>query len=78
MAVCAGVYIKTENATRLGGHAVKLIGWGVEHGVAYWLMMNSWGVQWGDKGLFKIRKGTNECLIDSWMTGGVPDVAGPL
>lgn len=65
--------MKTENATLLGGHAVKLIGWGVEKGVDYWLMLNSWGPTWGDNGLFKIRKGTNECYVDDYMTGGVPD-----
>ncbi|CAH1731587.1 cathepsin B-like [Aphis gossypii] len=68
----SGVYAKTENATKLGGHAVKLIGWGVEHGVDYWLMVNSWGYEWGNNGLFKIRRGTNECGIDNSTTGGVP------
>lgn len=55
---------------------MKLIGWGVEHGVDYWLLVNSWGTSWGDNGLFKIRRGTNECMIDDWTTGGVPE-AGP-
>lgn len=67
-----GVYIKTENATLLGGHAVKLIGWGEEFGVPYWLMVNSWNDQWGDRGVFKIRRGTNECGIDNSTTAGVP------
>lgn len=56
----------------MGGHAVKLIGWGVEYGVEYWLMVNSWGPTWGDNGLFKIRRGTNECGVDNSTTGGVP------
>ncbi|XP_050437993.1 cathepsin B-like isoform X3 [Adelges cooleyi] len=68
----SGVYIKSENATYLGGHAVKLIGWGVEKETPYWLMVNSWNENWGDRGTFKIRRGTNECQIDSWMTAGVP------
>lgn len=69
----AGIYEKTENATYLGGHAVKVIGWGVEYdNTEYWLMVNSWGPNWGDKGLFKIRKGTNECRVDNSFTGGVP------
>jgi len=59
----------------LGGHSVKLIGWGVENGILYWLLVNSWNSQWGDKGLFKIRRGTNECGIDNSTTGGVPAVA---
>lgn len=67
-----GVYIKTENATKLGGHAVKLIGWGEENGIPYWLLVNSWNRDWGDNGTFKIRRGTNECRIDNSTTAGVP------
>lgn len=26
----------------LGGHAVKIVGWGVLEGVPYWLVANSW------------------------------------
>ncbi|XP_025206248.1 cathepsin B-like cysteine proteinase 3 [Melanaphis sacchari] len=70
----SGVYVKSENATYLGGHAVKLIGWGEENGIPYWLMVNSWNPQWGDKGLFKIQRGTNECGVDNSVTGGVPVV----
>ena len=36
-----------------GGHAVKMIGYGVdENGVKYWLCANSWGAKWGMKGYF--------------------------
>ncbi|XP_025407532.1 cathepsin B-like cysteine proteinase 4 [Sipha flava] len=69
-----GVYIKSEFASYLGGHSVKLIGWGEEDGVPYWLLINSWGIAWGDNGLFKIRRGTNECKIEDSTTGGVPVV----
>ncbi|XP_050426774.1 cathepsin B-like [Adelges cooleyi] len=68
----SGVYVKTENATYLGGHSVKLIGWGVDWDVPYWLMVNSWDSDWGVKGTFKIRRGTNECGIEDSVTGGVP------
>ena len=33
-----------------GGHAIKIIGWGTEEGVDYWLAANSWNSDWGDKG----------------------------
>lgn len=59
----------------MGGHAVKLIGWGEERGVPYWLCVNSWGPQWGDDGVFKIRRGVNECGIDAGATAGLPRVA---
>lgn len=68
----SGVYEKSEFASPLGGHSVKLIGWGEEKGVPYWLIMNTWGEHWGDRGLFKIRRGTNECGIDNATTAGVP------
>ncbi|XP_027849692.2 cathepsin B-like cysteine proteinase 5 [Aphis gossypii] len=71
----SGVYVRSKNASFLGGHSVKLIGWGEENGIPYWLLVNSWNSQWGDKGLFKIRRGTNECGIDNSTTGGVPAVA---
>nr|WMM65063.1 cathepsin B-16D1 [Myzus persicae] len=68
----SGVYVKSDNASYLGGHAVKLIGWGEEDGTPYWLMVNSWNTQWGDNGFFKIRRGTNECGGDYSTTAGVP------
>jgi len=49
-----------------------MIGWGVEKDTPYWLMVNSWGEEWGANGLFKIRRGTNECKIESSCTAGVP------
>ncbi|XP_015376384.1 PREDICTED: cathepsin B-like cysteine proteinase 5 [Diuraphis noxia] len=69
----SGVYSKTPNATYLGGHSVKCIGWGVERNVPYWLMMNSWNSTWGDGGYFKIRRGTNECKVEDSSTAGVPE-----
>lgn len=34
----------------LGGHAIKILGWGEENGVPYWLAANSWNTDWGDNG----------------------------
>ena len=48
----------------MGGHAVKIMGWGTENGTDYWLMANSWNEDWGDKGFFKILRGKNECGIE--------------
>jgi len=67
-----GEYVKSDNAIYLGGHSVKLIGWGEENGIPYWLMVSSWNEGWDDHGLFKIQRGTNECGVDSLTTGGVP------
>ena len=42
----SGVYQHSlnEKNTFLGGHAVKMIGWGVENGIPYWLCVNSWNM----------------------------------
>eukprot|EP00244_Chara_vulgaris_P013710 TRINITY_DN806_c1_g1_i2.p1 TRINITY_DN806_c1_g1~~TRINITY_DN806_c1_g1_i2.p1 ORF type:complete len:394 (-),score=72.56 TRINITY_DN806_c1_g1_i2:42-1223(-) len=58
----------------MGGHAVKLIGWGTEGGVDYWLCANSWNRSWGDDGLFKIRRGTDECGIEEDVVAGTPSL----
>merc|ERR1711979_22838 len=59
----------------LGGHAIKIMGWGTENGADYWLVANSWNEDWGDAGFFKIDKGHNQCQIENPMINGGP-VAG--
>lgn len=56
----------------MGLHAVRMIGWGEENGAKYWLVANSWNEDWGDKGTFKILRGTNECGIERELTAGMP------
>ncbi|XP_074038847.1 cathepsin B-like [Leptinotarsa decemlineata] len=55
-----------------GGHAVRVLGWGVENGTPYWLVANSWNEDWGDNGLFKIIRGTNECYFEQAIVAGLP------
>ena len=54
----------------LGGHAVKMIGWGVENNIPYWICVNSWNNLWGEEGTFRILRGSNECGIESSCVAG--------
>ena len=71
MAYKSGVYTRTSSEV-MGGHAVKVVGWGELDGVKYWKIANSWNEDWGMDGYFLIRRGTNECGIDYTGTAGTP------
>ena len=49
----SGVY-SYQSGVQLGGHAVKVVGWGQDDGF-YWIVQNSWGPSWGEDGYFRIR-----------------------
>eukprot|EP00850_Spirogloea_muscicola_P011128 SM000068S20560 [mRNA] locus=s68:155621:161061:+ [translate_table: standard] len=68
----SGVY-KHVTGGVIGGHAVKMIGWGTtEDGVDYWLIANSWNKSWGEDGYFRIVRGVNECNIEAGVVAGLP------
>lgn len=69
----SGIYHHTTGGIA-GGHAIKLVGYGVENGVSYWLAANSWGKGWGEAGYFKIQQG--DCGIENQVFSCTPDLAG--
>lgn len=71
----SGVYKHQLDAKVRGDHAVKLIGWGEEGSVKYWLAQNSWGSKWGEKGFFRIARGEDESGVESrGVFWAIPDV----
>lgn len=68
-----GVYQHVQGEF-LGGHAIKIIGWGVdsETNTPYWLFANSWNSDWGNNGYVKIKRGNDECGIESDISAGLP------
>ena len=67
MSYKSGVYVH-KTGSELGGHAVKIIGWGVSGSQNYWIVANSWGTDWGLNGFFWIQWG--QCGIDSDAIAG--------
>lgn len=61
-------------------HAVVSIGYGVENGVKFWEIQNSWGAHWGEKGRIRmLRRDDDEqqCGIDNKPELGTGCKGGP-
>eukprot|EP00727_Mastigamoeba_balamuthi_P005869 m51a1_g1901 hypothetical protein (822) ;mRNA; f:775609-778258 len=72
--------VYTQTGYNGADHAVTLVGWGVQNGVKYWVIKNSWGADWGEpkdhtaggsgEGYFRIQRGVNAChLADDAAVG---------
>lgn len=70
----SGVYQHVAGKA-LGGHAIRILGWGVDNGTKYWLVANSWNSDWGDNGFFKILRGEDHLGIESGISAGMPKLA---
>lgn len=48
-------------------HSVMIMGWGEDpnNGTRYWIVRNSYGKSWGDKGDFLVRRGQDDMGIES-------------
>lgn len=78
----SGVYHHTGlqdrfNPFEITNHAVLLVGYGTDMRDPsmpqdYWLVKNSWGTGWGEEGYFRIRRGTDECSIESIAVQSFP------
>lgn len=54
-----GIYTPNAKPDQVPGqHAIEVIGWGTDmfSGESYWLVKNTWGIEWGERGFARISR----------------------
>ncbi|XP_056898304.1 cathepsin O isoform X2 [Takifugu flavidus] len=58
-----GGIIQYHCSSKRSNHAVLVVGYDTTGDIPYWIVQNSWGTTWGDKGYVYIKVGSNICGI---------------
>ena len=67
------IYSYDGTSNRVGGHAIVIVGYGVENNKYYWIAQNSWGESFCDGGFFKIEFGQINVEVVSFAEAYVDD-----
>jgi cathepsin B len=69
----SGVYSHVTGPSQ-GYHAIKIVGWGITENtrIRYWIIVNSWNEEYGMDGIILMKRGKNECKIESEIIASMP------
>jgi len=65
----SGIFDDANCQQNAPDHAVLVVGYGSENGVDFWIVKNSWGTSWGEKGYIRMHRNYNNlCGIANYAT----------
>jgi len=63
--------IITRNCGKQIDHCVQLVGWNTASNINYWIVRNSWGVTWGERGFIWVERNLDLCAIANEVTRAI-------
>lgn len=73
-AYTGGIFSQVKLLPRIN-HEVAIVGWGISNGTEFWIVRNSWGTAWGEKGFFRIQMYRDNLGIETDCDWGIPDLS---
>jgi cathepsin L len=74
-----GVFTECPHSDIDLDHVVQLVGYGTDSGMDYWIVRNSWGEGWGERGYIRIQRHSDSdfCTKDNTPADGTGCNGGP-
>jgi len=71
MSYKSGIWNPSRCSNTNLGHALLIVGYGTENGTPYWIIKNSWGVDWGEAGYLRMVRGKKKCGVAMAVSSAV-------